>query len=341
MKAPWHGQWPGSGRGDPGSPSTAVPLLPAAAALAVAVLVAVASRGAPVWAELRDGQAERAQLLDRLVTVGTLGLIAAAAATFLYHFLVVVRRPGAPPLSQTLARALPVIAISVAFLVLLTIARAGRPERPSAGGAMQMDWFPGLGLATAPQVTGTGAPAEPRVPQTGAPLPENPDLSLLLLALLGAAMVAGAFWWWRSRGARREDTLEGVDEAPPMSETVAAQATLTRTIEAMLADPDPRTAIIGAYARLLDGLASCDLPRHEHEAPVEHLQRALEHLRVTANPLRELVRLFEIARFSTHALAESHRQQALRALRRASEDLRRAHAAAPEAPDPMPALTAP
>lgn len=99
-------------------------------------------------------------------------------------------------------------------------------------------------------------------------------------------------------------------------------------IDSMLADPDPKTAIIGAYARLLEGLAACDAARRDHEAPIEHLQRALSILPVGPRPLRQLTGLFEIARFSTHRLTESHRDQALDALHAASADL----AAAPSTP---------
>jgi hypothetical protein len=89
----------------------------------------------------------------------------------------------------------------------------------------------------------------------------------------------------------------------------------------MLADPDPSTAIIGAYARLLEGLAACDVGRREHEAPLEHLRRTLTILRVRPEPLRQLIGLFEVARFSTHSLTGSHRDQALSALRAAATDL--------------------
>ena len=89
------------------------------------------------------------------------------------------------------------------------------------------------------------------------------------------------------------------------------------SIDALLTDPDPRTGIIGAYAKLLDGLSAAGLPRRPEEAPLEHLARCLEALAVPPDPLERLTELFVLARFSTHPLHEGHRLDALDALRAA------------------------
>jgi hypothetical protein len=109
-------------------------------------------------------------------------------------------------------------------------------------------------------------------------------------------------------------------------EQAALHDAMVETIDAMLADPEPRTAIIGAYARLLHSLADAGIGRHEHEAPLEHLRRALTRARVRPAPLRELIALFEIARFSSHPLSAAHREQALAALHAAATDLAAARA---------------
>src|SRR5690606_21331785 len=71
---------------------------PAVAAVAVAFIVGIASRGVPVWTELSDGAAERARAMEGVLRVGLVGLAVALAATLLIHHLVIARRPGAPPL---------------------------------------------------------------------------------------------------------------------------------------------------------------------------------------------------------------------------------------------------
>jgi hypothetical protein len=122
------------------------------------------------------------------------------------------------------------------------------------------------------------------------------------------------------RSAAAEQSGED-DDSGSDADLQAVRGAVDDTIESMLADPDPSTAIIGAYARLLEGLAACDVGRREHEAPLEHLRRTLTILRVRPEPLRQLIGLFEVARFSTHSLTGSHRDQALSALRAAATDL--------------------
>ncbi len=89
------------------------------------------------------------------------------------------------------------------------------------------------------------------------------------------------------------------------------------SIDAMLTDADPRTGIIGAYARLLEGLGAAGIARRAEEAPLEHLRRSLEILQVPPAPLERLTELFVLARFSDHPMHEGHRLDALDALRAA------------------------
>jgi hypothetical protein len=98
----------------------------------------------------------------------------------------------------------------------------------------------------------------------------------------------------------------------------AAHGAFVTTIDAMLTDPDARTAIIGAYARLLESLEAIGAHREAYEGPTEHLHRVLRMLEVGPRPLRTLVGLFEVARFSEHSLTALHREEALTALREAA-----------------------
>lgn len=167
-------------------------------------------------------------------------------------------------------------------------------------------------------------PADRKGPDFGA-------LGPILLGLLIAIAVAllGA-WLWSYLAKRRAAEAEAEPDGDDAARDAMA-VSVADTIGAMLADPDPRTAIIGAYARLLEGLAASGMARRAHEAPLEHLRRVLASLRVRPEPLRRLIELFEVARFSTHTLTETHRADALDALRAAADDI----AAAAPPPEPV------
>ena len=77
------------------------------------------------------------------------------------------------------------------------------------------------------------------------------------------------------------------------------------------AEADPRRAIIAAYARLLAGFERGGLGRRPHEAPVEHLRRALTAVAVRPAPVERLVGLFVEARFSHHDLGPVDKQAAI------------------------------
>lgn len=167
---------------------------------------------------------------------------------------------------------------------------------------------------------------------------DGPDLGALGPILLGlliavvAAFIAAALWaWYRDRQRRGATELAALHQEAEHEAAKAAMAeTVENTIDAMLADPDPRTAIIGAYARLLEGLAASGVGRLDHEAPMEHLQRALTILDVRPEPLRRLIELFSMARFSMRPLTEAHRAEALEGLRAAATDLAASRLPPPE-----------
>lgn len=151
-------------------------------------------------------------------------------------------------------------------------------------------------------------------------LVENRVLVLWIVVLAGlvAALVAVLVRWM----ARRENVAVE-PEAVVGPDREEAREAVGRSIEAMLADPDPVTAIIGAYARLLEELSARRAPRRAYEGPMEHLRRVLGVLDVAPAPLERLIRLFERARFSTHTLTTRHRDRALEALREVADDLAR------------------
>jgi hypothetical protein len=68
------------------------------------------------------------------------------------------------------------------------------------------------------------------------------------------------------------------------------------------AEPDPRAAIIRAWARFEQALAAARAPRAPWQTPAEFMRTALARLPVPVPPVRRLTALFEIARFSDRSL---------------------------------------
>jgi hypothetical protein len=107
------------------------------------------------------------------------------------------------------------------------------------------------------------------------------------------------------------------DETPsaPLSEA------FDESLDDLRSEPDPRKAVIAAYARAERTLERHGLPRRPSEAPLEYLSRVLLELRVRAGAVLELTDLFERAKFSPHRIDESMRQEAIAALVAVRDDL--------------------
>ncbi|MGW6427120.1 DUF4129 domain-containing protein [Nocardia sp. NPDC055053] len=143
-------------------------------------------------------------------------------------------------------------------------------------------------------------------------------LVLIALALLGLIVVALA--------SRREHA----PAAPALPDTApSAVDSLTRAAEMGLAamnapGQDPRTAIIACYVAMERGLSSDSAARPQaSDTPMEVLARAFESGVLHDASARELVALFEEARFSPHSMLEWQRMRAEQLLRIVLSDLQR------------------
>ncbi|MFE1596418.1 DUF4129 domain-containing protein [Nocardia sp. NPDC058705] len=141
---------------------------------------------------------------------------------------------------------------------------------------------------------------------------------LIVVALVGLVAVAVA--------ARREPTPAAPVEDEPAASDVDS---LTRAAEMGLAamnapGQDPRTAIIACYVAMERGLFS-DLAARPlaSDTPMEVLARAFESGVLHDASARELVALFEEARFSPHSMLEWQRMRAEQLLRIVLTDLQR------------------
>lgn len=86
-------------------------------------------------------------------------------------------------------------------------------------------------------------------------------------------------------------------------------------------EPDPRRAVIAAYATMEGMLAAQGLPRRAVEAPLEYMGRLFAELEIRGDAIRTLTDLFELARFSNHEISPATKERAISALEVIENDL--------------------
>lgn len=129
--------------------------------------------------------------------------------------------------------------------------------------------------------------------------------SLLLAVLLVVLFLGWLFW-----PAPRRKPVERV--TPPVPDSVSQM--VDDSLEALQAISDPRRAIITAYSSMERSMTRVGLPRRVSEAPLEFVVRALRSFVGVSNDLNRLTFLFELAKFSDHAIDEEMRSSAIAAL---------------------------
>jgi hypothetical protein len=97
---------------------------------------------------------------------------------------------------------------------------------------------------------------------------------------------------------------------------------LDDTLEDLRNEPDPRRAVIAAYARMERGLAVLGTERMLSETPFEYLERVLERLSVSEAAARRLTDLFQRAKFSPAPVGAEMKEAAVAALEAIREEVR-------------------
>lgn len=286
------------------TPRTRNALLTTAGILALVAVVAIASRGSTPSGGA-DARRPTDTLLDILFSLYLVSLVA-GAVVFLY--LLALRRTTAQPGGGRQRDWRNTVGMLVLVGAALLLARNFSSRR-----------LEGVGV-TLPQVPGAGevTPATPG--QEGyeaefAWIPVSITLGLLAVAVAGV--------WWSGRSRRR---VRGERGGNPLADALAAA--VDESLDDLRAEPDPRRAVIAAYARLERVLASNGLPRKTSEAPLEYLARMLGQLSVSPPAARRLTDLFERAKFSQHAVGLEMKEQAIGALETVRDDLAAARALA-------------
>jgi hypothetical protein len=210
---------------------------------------------------------------------------------------IVSQRPPVPWWVQALAVSVALAAIAAPVALALWGSSGGR------------DTSTGSGAASSPP------PESSAVPGLPAGRPDAPSWSWTPVGVVAAgagALVIGI------AAARRRDP-----HTPVTGRSAAAsfRRTVLDSIEDLRAEPDPRRAVVAAYARMEQDLSSTGFPRRAHEAPLEFLDRALLDLDVDPASISELTMLFESAKFGHHSVDEEMRSEAIGALERIAAGL--------------------
>jgi hypothetical protein len=143
----------------------------------------------------------------------------------------------------------------------------------------------------------------------------------VLLVAVALPLVA----WLLVRRRRAAHALPPVDDHDAALAAVVADS-IGDAIDDLEAEPDPRRAVIAAYARMEGVLARHGLRRLPSETPLEYLRRVLLGLTARGDAVQALTGLFEEARFSRHQIDSSMKREAIGALRTIRDDLHGAEA---------------
>jgi hypothetical protein len=267
---------------------------PALAALAVAallVVVALASGGSP-WSHGSRGSRHLPQSFwDAVWTV--VFLLWVVAAGFAVRRLHVARLERGP--SSWKDQLKPLLGLALLGLVIALVVTSHHFRR-----------HPRSGAGVRPPVGAHGVGGSLTGLHREGPLHE-PHFSLpaaLVTVAVLAALAAAAI----ARRRRR----------PALTQRQAAAAALAQVLADSLDDlrrePDPRRAVIAAYARMERTLGAYGLGRAESEAPGEYLGRVLGELHASGESARRLTDLFARAKFGSHEIDAAMKDDAIDAL---------------------------
>jgi Domain of unknown function (DUF4129) len=285
----------------------------------------------------RSRHKPRSTLLTTIGVLAALALVAVAARGTTSAGGSGVRRPSELLLDFLVSLYVVLLGLGAVMLVVLFVlrrhTRAGQvdPKRNAVRSLVVVTAFTiaGYFLLRAVDLRGSRFELPPLQPPPADNDEQTPgaggetyeaEFAWLPMLVLGLLALVGGFAWWRAGKARGRARERG--RKPTLAEALAD--VLAETLESLRNEPDPRRAVIRAYARLERLAAASGVSRKPAEAPLEYLGRLLSGLDVGPAAVRRLTSLFERAKFSHHAIDESMKQEAIAALESVQEDLRQA-----------------
>lgn len=213
-------------------------------------------------------------------------------------------RPAVHWWEKAVVLALPLAVLVGGVAAVVLFGRGGGSAAPTTTFRTAIGSPPGV-ATTSTQHAPTAAPAA----TNGA------TLGVALIVAAAIVLVAGAVITVRWRRNRSPTTpLRSQSEGD-------VAAALDWSLDDLRREPDPRRAVVAAYARMERLLGEHGVRRHRWEAPLEYLSRALARLRGGDAPIAELTNLYHEARFSPHTMGEPQRARAVQVLITLREEL--------------------
>ncbi len=141
-------------------------------------------------------------------------------------------------------------------------------------------------------------------------------IAKVLLALIVLAVIALLVWYLLRHGLRlrerRRRPLEPAARTQARDQVIAAvDAGLSDLDDA---DTDPRRAVIACWVRLEQAAAAAGTPRNVGDTPAELVTRLLAGHAASATVLYQLAEVYRLARYATHTVDATMRDQARAAL---------------------------
>jgi Domain of unknown function (DUF4129) len=170
---------------------------------------------------------------------------------------------------------------------------------------------------------GRGGPLSGLLSRTaGVNLPDRPGALVageawLTVAIVAAVLMLVAAFVGRAMLRRRDR------RGTPLQQLARRlQDAVEEGLEELEAEPDPRRAVIAAYARMARSMGRVGLPRRSSETALEYLRRLLEMVHLDNPAATRLTDLFQVAKFSDHPIDQAMKREAIEALVAVRDDLR-------------------
>jgi hypothetical protein len=191
---------------------------------------------------------------------------------------------------------------------------------------------PSMPPALPPTAAGNGVPSQlpaERIPPTDPARNVQLPGWLLLAAqlfcvLLVVASIALLLWYLLRSGLRLRERQRELFQVPPVPTREEVLAAVDAGLSDLdYTDADPRRAVIACWVRLEQAAAAAGTPREPGDTPTELVTRLLSGHDVSAPVLYALAEVYRLARYATHAVDTTMRDQARAALRQVRAELSR------------------
>ncbi|MCP3909702.1 MAG: DUF4129 domain-containing protein [Actinomycetia bacterium] len=236
---------------------------------------------------------------------------------------------GVPDFSTVITTVFAVMLGLGAVIIILAARGGNKPTASRRKGTLTGLLIVILFALALNQLTDPAEEAEPE-PEEVAPVPttagpplagdrpdDASDRQLVTLVLVGAAILVAALVVSRGRHAHQL----GIEETADDPATVVA-AGLAMTAQRLRDEPDPRRAVLLAFAGLEEALGRTGHDRLAAETPHEYTTRILRSVEAEPRPVQLLSALYHDARFSDRPISRADQEQAADAFDQAHTELR-------------------